>query len=140
MVLLRQHNGGSLGEVLNVADNCPASPNGQRSNWNIHVASFDYGDRGFVDHAFYGYVDGSVTDANAAQAAWSDASGDGVREGDFVNGGGATFEETDGSSGSEVIAAGFVWVPKGKNVVYRIDYVKCDGTRVKDPAVYVQSS
>jgi hypothetical protein len=139
-LLVQLHNDGPIGEVVNPADNCPASPDGQQSTFAIHVKTFDYKDHGKIDHVFYGYVDASVDDHAAPSASWSDASGNPVREGDFLNSHSLSFSETDGTSGSEVFAPGIVWVPAGKKLIYRIEYVKCDGTRVKDPAVYVQSA
>ena len=138
MLLVPLNNSGGVGDGPNF---CPQSRLGQLADFRIRVKSFTYQDHGHVNLVFYGYADPSVSDdpqtGNAKSAAWSDASGNQVREGDLLNGGALQGSEGDGTSGSESISPGFVWVPEGKQLIYRMEYDRCDGQLIKDPAVYV---
>jgi hypothetical protein len=138
MLLVDLDNGGGIGDGPN---RCPSSPRGQQADFLIRVKNITYVDHGLLNLVLYGYADPSVSDdpqtGNAKSAPWFDASGNSVREGDLLNGGAVLSSEGDGTSGSESISPGFVWVPEGKQLIFRMEYDRCDGQHIKDPAVYV---
>jgi hypothetical protein len=109
----------------------------QERLFTIKVAGNTYTEHGAVDHVFYGYVGSDVTPEQAKGAAFFDATGARVREGDFLNGGGATFFSGDGTVGNVGSGPGLAFVPEGKQLIFGIEYVLCDGTRRKDPARYL---